>query len=71
MNRLEQQLSFISEIDKLKAVIRQTLLIDMSRRENSAEHSWHLAVMATVLSEYAKEPVDVLRTIKMLPASAR
>jgi putative hydrolase of HD superfamily len=66
MNRLEQQLSFISEIDKLKAVIRQTLLIDMSRRENSAEHSWHLAVMATVLSEYAKEPVDVLRTIKML-----
>ena len=66
MNRLEQQLSFIIEIDKLKTVIRQSLLIDMSRRENTAEHSWHLAVMATVLMEYAKEPVDVLRAIKML-----
>ncbi len=66
MNRLEQQLSFIIEIDKLKTVIRQSLLIDMSRRENTAEHSWHLAVMATVLTEYAKEQVDVLRAIKML-----
>lgn len=66
LNRLEQQLSFIIEIDKLKTVIRQSLLIDMSRRENSAEHSWHLATMATVLTEYAKEPVDVLRVLKML-----
>ena len=66
MNRLDQQLSFIFEIDKLKTVIRQTLLIDTSRRENSAEHSWHLAVMATVLTEYAKDPVDVLRALKML-----
>jgi putative hydrolase of HD superfamily len=66
LNRLDQQLSFIVEIDKLKTVIRQSLLIDMSRRENSAEHSWHLAVMATVLTEYAKEQVDVLRVLKML-----
>ena len=66
MNRLDQQLSFIIEIDKLKTVIRQSLLIDMSRRENTAEHSWHLAVMATVLTEYAKEPVDVMRVLKML-----
>ena len=66
MNRLAQQLSFILEIDKLKTVVRQSLLIDTSRRENSAEHSWHLAMMATVLTEYAKEPVNVLHTIKML-----
>jgi putative hydrolase of HD superfamily len=66
VNRLDQQLSFIFEIDKLKSVIRQTLLIDMSRRENTAEHSWHLAMMATLLTEYAKEPVDVLHVIKML-----
>src|SRR5690242_9731056 len=66
MSRLDQQLSFISEIDKLKGVIRQTLLLDQSRRENSAEHSWHLAVMATLLSEYAVEPVDLRRVLKML-----
>lgn len=66
MNRLDQQLSFILEIDKLKTVIRQSLLIDMSRRENSAEHSWHLAMMAAVMSEYAIEPVDMLHAIKML-----
>ncbi|MGB3757549.1 MAG: HD domain-containing protein, partial [Rivularia sp. (in: cyanobacteria)] len=44
-NRLTQQLQFIIEIDKLKNVLRQTLLIDGSRRENSGEHSWHLAMM--------------------------
>jgi putative hydrolase of HD superfamily len=66
VNRLDQQLSFILEIDKLKTVIRQSLLIDMSRRENSAEHSWHLAMMAAVMSEYAIEPVDMLHAIKML-----
>jgi putative hydrolase of HD superfamily len=66
VTRLDQQLSFILEIDKLKTVLRQTLLIDQSRRENSAEHSWHLAVMAMLLAEYAGEPVDPLRVIKML-----
>lgn len=66
MTRLEQQLSFILEIDKLKTVLRQTLLTDQSRRENSAEHSWHLAVMAALLTEYAVEPVDVTRVMKML-----
>ncbi|MGA2990184.1 MAG: HD domain-containing protein [Candidatus Korobacteraceae bacterium] len=64
--RLEQQLSFILEIDKLKTVLRQTLLTDASRRENSAEHSWHLAIMAPLLAEYATAPVDVCRVIKML-----
>ncbi len=66
MTRLEQQLSFILEIDKLKTVLRQTLLCDQSRRENSAEHSWHLAIMAMLLTEYAVEPVDVTRVMKML-----
>lgn len=65
-NRLAQQIQFIIEIDKLKQVLRQTLLIDGSRQENSAEHSWHIAIMAIVLAEYASESVDVLRAIKML-----
>ena len=66
MNRLDQQLSFVLEIDKLKTILRQTLLTDSSRRENSAEHSWHLAIMSFLLAEYATEPVDVPRVIKML-----
>lgn|SRR5512146_2415694 len=66
MTRLDQQLSFIVELDKLKNVIRQTLLIDKARRENSAEHSWHLAAMAVLFEEYTERPIDLLRTIKML-----
>lgn len=65
-NRLTQQIQFIIEIDKLKLILRQTLLTDGSRRENSAEHSWHLAIMAMILAEYAPEGVDQLRAIKML-----
>jgi putative hydrolases of HD superfamily len=65
-SRLAQQLAFIVEIDKLKAVLRQTELIDGSRRENSAEHSWHIATMALVLHEYAGEAVDVRHTLRML-----
>ncbi|MBW4548567.1 MAG: HD domain-containing protein [Symplocastrum torsivum CPER-KK1] len=65
-NRLSQQIQFIVEIDKLKGVLRQTLLTDSSRRENSAEHSWHLAMMAMLLIEYAPAPVNVLQVIKML-----
>jgi putative hydrolase of HD superfamily len=64
--RLDQQLKFIVEIDQLKSVLRRSLLCDASRRENSAEHSWHLAVMAALLAEYAAEPVEVLRVLKML-----
>jgi putative hydrolases of HD superfamily len=66
MTRIERQLSFVIEIDKLKTILRQTLLCDQSRRENSAEHSWHLAVMAMLLGEYAAGPVDVTRVMKML-----
>jgi putative hydrolase of HD superfamily len=64
--RLEQQLNFIIEIDKLKSVLRQTPLIDRSRRENDAEHSWELAVMAVVLAEHAGSPIDLPRVVTML-----
>src|SRR4030042_1971913 len=65
--RLEQQIAFIIEIDKLKQIYRQTFLLDSSRLENDAEHSWHIAVMAILLTEYAEHPpVDILRVLKML-----
>ncbi|MBE9010828.1 HD domain-containing protein [Pseudanabaenaceae cyanobacterium LEGE 13415] len=64
--RLQAQIQFIVEIDKLKHVFRQTLLMDKSRRENDAEHSWHLAMMAIVLSEYADPQVNLLRVLKMV-----
>lgn len=63
---LERQLAFLKEIDKLKSVVRLSPLIDRSRRENSAEHSWHLAIYALVLAEHAAGSVDVLRVVKML-----
>lgn len=65
-NRLAQQIQFILEIDRLKHILRQTLLTDGSRRENSAEHSWHIAIMAFVLAEYAPPHVDLLSALKML-----
>ncbi len=64
--RLAQQIGFLLEIDKLKQVYRQNLISDGSRRENDAEHSWHLAVMAVLLGEYMPEPVDLLKVIKMV-----
>jgi putative hydrolase of HD superfamily len=65
--RLQQQIQFLVEIDKLKQVLRRTWLMDQSRYENDAEHSWHIAVAAMLFVEYAHDPnVDVLRVIKML-----
>ncbi len=64
--RLERQLAFIVEIDKLKQVLRHTSLLDGSRRENDAEHCWHLALMAVVLAEHAVGDIDLLRVLKML-----
>ncbi len=55
MDRLSQQVRFILEIDQLKQVLRQTLLLGDRRRENDAEHSWHLAVMAVLLREHAAQ----------------
>jgi putative hydrolases of HD superfamily len=65
-SRFDRQLRFVEEIDKLKQVFRQTYLLDGSRKENSAEHSWHLAVYALVFSEYARaEHLDVARVLQM------
>lgn len=65
-NRLEKQLRFILEADKSKQVFRQTYLSDGTRKENDAEHSWHLALMCALLSEYANEPIDVAKTMIMV-----
>lgn len=64
--RLAAQIAFIVEIDKLKTVLRQSPLADASRRENDAEHSWHIALMAFVLAEYAGPEVDAGRAARML-----
>lgn len=64
--RLQQQIDFIIEIDKLKQVFRRSYLIDQSRHENDAEHSWHLAMMVLLLSEHATEPIDIARVVKMV-----
>jgi len=66
-DRLTRQIEFLLEIDRLKRVLRQTWHLDQSRRENDAEHSWHLAVMALLLAEYAAEPeIDLARVVKMV-----
>lgn len=66
MTRLEQQLAFILEIDKVKNIFRQNYLADGRRQENDAEHSWHIALMAILLKEYAEEEVDVLKVMTMV-----
>lgn len=65
-SRLQRQLDFISELDKLKLILRRISVIGEARLENSAEHSWHLGVMVPLLAEYAPEEVDVTRVMKML-----
>jgi len=65
-SRLTRQIDFISELDKLKLILRRISIIGESRLENSAEHSWHLGVMVPLLAEYAPEDVDVARVMKML-----
>ena len=64
--RLKKQFAFIEEIDKEKNVFRQTYLADGKRKENDAEHSWHLAVMAMLMCEHANEDIDVYRTMSMV-----
>lgn len=64
--RLRKQFEFIQEIDKEKFIGRQTYLSDGVRRENDSEHAWHLALMTILLSEYANEPIDVLKTVTMV-----
>lgn len=66
--RLRQQMAFLLEIDKEKFITRQTFLSDGKRRENDAEHAWHLAMMVLILGEYANEKIDLLRTVSMVLA---
>lgn len=65
LERLDKQIGFLIEIDKLKQVFRQTYLLDETRKENDAEHSWHFAMFAVLLVEYANEKVDLLKVVKM------
>ena len=61
--RLKKQMDFILEMDKMKSIMRQTYLANGERKENDAEHSWHLALMCGILAEYSNEPIDVLKTM--------
>ena len=65
-NRLLKDMEFIIELDKMKSILRQTSLINEDRREDDAQHSWHISVMAMILAEYSNEKVDVLKVMKML-----
>ncbi|MCW9042807.1 MAG: HD domain-containing protein [Pseudopelagicola sp.] len=65
-DRLDAQLAFLDEADRLKSVLRASTLLDRSRRENSAEHSWHIALYALILAEHANRPVAIDRVIRML-----
>lgn len=64
--RLRQQLTFLVEVDRLKTILRQSPLAAAERRENDAEHSWHLAMSVLVLAEYADEPIDIRRTLELV-----
>lgn len=64
--RLKKQMDFILEMDKMKSIMRQTYLANGERKENDAEHSWHLALMAVLLKEYANEEVDLAKVIPMV-----
>lgn len=66
MERLQQQIAFILELDKLKSVLRRTKPTGMQRQENTAEHSWHIATLALIMAEYANEAVDMSHVVKML-----
>jgi putative hydrolase of HD superfamily len=64
--RLEVQLSFIKEVDRIKSIFRKSKLFSAERHENDAEHSWHIALMAIILQEYAGRPIDISRVVTML-----
>lgn len=66
MERMEAQLAFLKEIDKEKEIVRQTYLASGNRKEGDAEHAWHMAIMTLLLSEYANEEIDVLKTMSMV-----
>ncbi|MEE4378245.1 MAG: HD domain-containing protein [Candidatus Competibacteraceae bacterium] len=65
-DRLQQQIAFVLELDKLKSVHRVTELLHEDRRENAAEHSWHVALLALVLRDYCREPINFERVLSLL-----
>lgn len=64
--RLLKDMEFIVELDKMKSILRQTSIIGEDRREDDAQHSWHISVMAMILGEYSNEKVDICKVIKIL-----
>lgn len=66
MDNIEKILTFIIEIEQLKTVLRKTRPVGLDRYENSAEHSWHVCLSALLLKDYANEPIDILKVIKMM-----
>lgn len=65
-NRLKKQIEFIKEIDKVKYIERKSKLFNSNRKENDAEHSWHLSIMAIILAEHSNENIDILKVLKMV-----
>lgn len=65
-DRLKKQIGFILELDKMKNLYRQTYVLHEDRKENDAEHSWHLAILAFILAEHSNKPVDVAKVMKMV-----
>ena len=65
-DRLVRQVEFLLEVDRLKGIGRQSYVLGGERKENSAEHSWHVALMAVVLAEHAPETIDLVRVVRML-----
>jgi putative hydrolase of HD superfamily len=65
-DRLERQIAFLLEADKLKGVLRRSYLIHGERRENSGEHSWHAALLTMILAEYSNRSIDVCKVIRMM-----
>ena len=66
MTRIEKQIQFVKEIDQLKEIYRRSYLLSQNRKENSAEHSWHVAVMALLLKEHADSEINIVRVVEML-----
>ena len=65
-DRLKKQIEFMLELDKMKNIYRQTYVLHEDRKENDAEHSWHLAILAFILAEHSNKPVDVAKVMKMV-----
>ena len=66
MNKLQKDMDFIIELDKMKSIYRMTSLIGKDIREDDAQHSWHITIMAVILQEYANEEINILKVMKML-----